>query len=157
MFLRRSKIGLLVVLVGVLFFSFSLALEAKESSASEREVALKVVADQEYRAFYGLDWEVQIKKVVEKVSQIFKKEFDIKFKIKEFENWDSEDHKSTYEFAQELEGEIKAGDHDLVIAFIGKGSFGGLGCVLDVFGRYLVIADPKATTPWWKKHYETYK
>ncbi|MCD6500955.1 hypothetical protein J7K42_03040 [bacterium] len=175
MFKKFTLIGILIgITITLLFFSIVGLVSAQTDTQDTqidkeiRTVTVKVVADEEFRNFWGpkYNWRDYAKEIVERASKVFEKDFGIKFVIKEFEEWESEDHLwadangliGIDALMAELERDIQPDECDIVIAFTGQGNVVGAdGAVNELLGRYVLVEDCLVSYGWWKKIYKENK
>jgi Flp pilus assembly protein TadD len=80
-----------------------------------RTVTLRVAADETYRAQNG--WEGTIRSAVGTVSDIYTKQFQIRFVIRDIVPWTLGESTSVREMVRRLQSEIPSGDADVIVAF----------------------------------------
>lgn len=80
-----------------------------------RTVTLRVAADETYRAQNG--WEGTIRSAVGTVSDIYTKQFQIRFVIRDIVPWTLGESSSVREMVRRLQAEIPSGDADVIVAF----------------------------------------
>ena len=162
----RKKIFLIIVVALVTCFASFYVYEARANAETDiRTVTVKVVADEEFRDFWGpkYNWKDHAKEIVQRASKVFEDNFGIRFVVQGFKEWNSDDHlwadanglMGIDALVAELKREIRPGDEDIVVAFTGQGnSTEADGAVNDIFGRYILVEDHLASYGWWKKIYE---
>jgi len=96
----RKRLFLLLSVVLVACFASFYVCEARADTEINfqtgkiRIVTVKVVADEEFREFYGprYNWKDVASNIVENASKVFEKDFGIRFVVKEFEAWNPGDY-----------------------------------------------------------------
>jgi hypothetical protein len=81
-----------------------------------REISVKVLADEELRKEPG--WKILTENCLSQVSSEFERLFGIRFRVKEFEDWTSNDAARSVEtLAEELDAQADKGRSDILLAF----------------------------------------
>lgn len=84
-----------------------------------RTITLRVAADEEYRSQAG--WEELIRAHIGAASHAFEKNFRVRFQVKDFVSWDSNDHVGkVLSLLEELEAEVGPGGADVVLGVSGQ-------------------------------------
>ncbi len=108
----------LLILSSLIFIIFEIGLS---QSQSLRTVNIKVAVDEEYRS--RKMWRFEIKRLITDSSKDFEKYFGIRFRIKKFDNWFSDNSKeSTLELLNDLRKKVFKGDCDIVLGFTSQPS-----------------------------------
>jgi tetratricopeptide (TPR) repeat protein len=84
-----------------------------------RIITLRVAADEEFRRHD--DWEKAIRTHIKAVSEVFEKNFHIRFQIEDIVTWGSDDHVADIKsLALELDAEVRGGGVELVVGLSGQ-------------------------------------
>lgn len=101
------------IAISLLFLFINNAFPQAESS---RVISLKVAADEEFRS--SERWPVDIRQLIKEASSAFEKHFGIRFEVKAYENWPSDNAiNSTLELLNDLRKKVTKGDNDIVLGF----------------------------------------
>lgn len=101
------------LLLSFLFFIFQVGFSQTQLS---RTVNLRVAADEEFRS--NKNWRLEIKRLVAASSKVFEESFGIRFEIKSFKSWISDNSQnSTFDLLNDLRRKIPQGECDAVVGF----------------------------------------
>ena len=101
------------LLLSFLFFIFQVGFSQTQLS---RTVNLRVAADEEFRS--DKNWRLEIKRLVAASSKVFEESFGIRFEIKSFKPWISDNSQnSTLDLLNDLRKKIPQGECDAVVGF----------------------------------------
>jgi len=113
--LRGSFLFVVKTFIFILLL-FSLLYPVLSRNQPIRIINLKIAADEELRM--KLTWRIDIKKLIKTVSEDFDRHFGIRFHIKRFENWTSDNSKhTTFDLLNDLRKKVLHEDCDIVIGF----------------------------------------
>src|SRR5215470_3677221 len=111
-------------------------------STDVRTVTLRAAADETYRA--GAEWETGLRRTVQIVSDIYEKQFQIRFAILDVVPFTTPPQASLHRHAPlsrvgSMAATVPIGDADLLIGFSGGACDGGTHGAANPFGRFAVI------------------
>lgn len=111
-------------------------------------VSPRIAADEEWRAFYGANWQSQARARLEAADNAMAQQFeiDIRTDLASYANWDSSDGaKKVCDFIGEFQNEITVSTKDIVTGFMKNVTTGSAGCAQ---GNHFLVLYQSSTADW---------
>jgi tetratricopeptide (TPR) repeat protein len=102
-----------------------------------RTVTMRVAADESYRSLP--DWEANLRRIVRVVSDIYEKQFQIRFVVLDLVQFQTRPRGSVDRHLEKLVADVPIGEADVLIGFTGEGCVDRAGGAARAFGRFAVI------------------
>lgn len=117
------------------------------AGAGQHRVTVRVAADEEWRNQLGTKWKSVANTILEKADDRMQAEFGINVVVKEYVGYTSKDSLGDDECALlgDMTGKVGNNSKDIVVGFLGQGSFGGC-AYLD--GDHTVILRTNQVKEW---------